>query len=72
MKAAELHAHLSNYLAQSPLNGDAEVVLRDAHSEKVYGIAGANDAHMMGGGHALILLPDVSKSAIEIRAMGIQ
>jgi hypothetical protein len=72
MKAAELHAHLSNYLAQAPDNCHAEVVLRDAHGEKVYGIAGANDARLMGGGIALIFIPDVSKPAIEIRAVGLQ
>lgn len=72
MKAAELHAHLSGYLAQSPLNAEAEVVLRDAHGAKVFVLAGANDAQVMGGSHLLILVPDTTNDGVEIRSVGLQ
>lgn len=70
MKAAELHAHLSGYLAQSPANAEAEVVLRQAGSDFVFGIAGANDAKgLIPGQHLLVLIPDESKTPVGVREM---
>lgn len=68
MKTAELHAHLSAYLAQSPLNAQAEVVLRQAGNDFVFGLAGANDAHgVVPGQHLLVFIPDESQPPIGLR-----
>lgn len=73
MKASELHAHLSGYLAQAPQNGEAEVVLRIPGTDTVFGLIGANDARgMMPGQHLLILLPDESKAPLGVREMRFQ
>lgn len=72
MKASELHAHLSGYLAQAPQNGEAEVVLKYPGGETVFGITGANDAKgMVPGQHLLILLPDETKF-IGVRELRVQ
>lgn len=68
MKASELHAHLSGYLAQSPQNAQADVVLRQAGSDFVFGLAGANDAHgVILGQHLLIFVPDETAPPIGVR-----
>lgn len=70
MKAAELHAHLSGYLAQNPANAEAEVVLKYPGGDAVFAIAGANDARgMVPGQHLLILLPDESKPPLGVREL---
>lgn len=70
MKASELHAHLSGYLAQSPANAEAEVVME--HAGLVSGIRGANDAQLLGGQHLLVLLPDGAKEPLGIREVRVQ
>lgn len=58
MKALELHAHLTAYIAQSPDNGQAEVMIQQMDNGYCYTIIGANDAKGMGlGEHLLILVP---------------
>lgn len=70
MKASELHAHLSGYLAQSPENSEARVVLKMANADAVFDIAGANDAKgMIPGQHLLILLPDDTRPPLGVREL---
>ncbi len=73
MKADELHAHLSGYLAQNPANAEAEVVMRQVGSDAVYGIAGANDARgMTPGQHLLILLPNPAVGLPGVKELRVQ
>ncbi len=70
MKASELHAHLSGYLAQSPANGEAQVVLKMAGTDAVFDVFGANDAKgMIPGQHLLVLLPDETKPPLGLREL---
>ncbi len=71
MKAAELHAHLSGYLAQSPQNAEAEVVLKYPGGDSVFSLVGANDARgITPGTHLLILLPGGDPLGVrELRVM---
>ncbi len=70
MNVRELLTHLTNYAAQSPQNGQAEVMMQ-YFDEVVYAIAGANDAKGMSGEHLLILVPDV-KNRIGVKPLNVQ
>lgn len=73
VKAAELHAHLSGYLAQAPENAQADVVLKMVGADAVFDIVGANDAKgIIPGQHLLILLPDENKPPLGVRPLRIQ
>lgn len=67
MKAAELLAHLTAYVAQSPENGHAEVKLA-LQDGAAYDIAGANDARGLVNEHFLILMPDMG-SGIGVKTL---
>ena len=70
---ADLINKLSLYASQSPENGAAEVRLKQAGTDYVFEVAGANDARgIVPGQHFLIILPDEVKGPLGVKTLAVQ